>query len=167
MQSPTPELEESMPEPAISEPELLTPVPVPEEYTMNDSLEFPSQSEPNSNFSHVNDFSRQECSTEESSGDPDHGSSENSTNAEEDEYGKNFTTTSNEYMQKQLHQIHNMQEYIWTYNFEEEKKQWTNAQWEQFMNPPEELLNLDSNPDLHLSIEIYLSLSHASEETYA
>ncbi|KAK7015910.1 hypothetical protein VNI00_018996 [Paramarasmius palmivorus] len=91
-------------------------------------------------------------------------SSDNSSDGEG--YGED-TPLPNEFTQEHLPEIFEMIEYIKNYDMDEEKKQWTEEQWDNFLNPSQELLDLDSNPDLRLSIEIYLSLSHASEETYA
>jgi len=55
---------------------------------------------------------------------------------------------------------------IWDYSFEHEKGQWTEDKLGSFLDPPHELWNLD-DPQLHLSLWIYLSLTaHSSEVTY-
>ena len=52
------------------------------------------------------------------------------------------------------------------YSFDHEKSQWTEDEFDSFLNPPQELWNLD-DPQLRLSFRIYLSLSaHSSEATY-
>jgi hypothetical protein len=52
------------------------------------------------------------------------------------------------------------------YSFSHEKTQWTKDELDSFLNPPQEPWNLD-DPQVHLSFQIYLSLStHSSEATY-
>lgn len=52
------------------------------------------------------------------------------------------------------------------YSFGHEKTQWTKDEFDTFLNPPQELWNLE-DPQLRLSFQIYLSLSaHSSEATY-
>ncbi|KAK7026732.1 hypothetical protein VNI00_015505 [Paramarasmius palmivorus] len=101
---------------------------------------------------------------------PDDGSSTDSSlsdgEADTEDYGEGFAAF-NEIVEENLDQIHAMCDYIKNYDFDEERKQWTEDQWEQFYNPPQTLLDLDTDPDLRLSIEFYLALSHSSEETYA
>jgi len=55
---------------------------------------------------------------------------------------------------------------IWDYSFEHEKSQWTKDELGSFLDPPHELWSLD-DPQLRLSLQIYLSLSaRSSEATY-
>jgi len=55
---------------------------------------------------------------------------------------------------------------IWDYSFEHKKSQWTEDELGSFLDPPHELWSLD-DPQLHLSLQIYLSLSaRSSEATY-
>jgi hypothetical protein len=55
---------------------------------------------------------------------------------------------------------------IQNYSFNHKKSQWTEDELDSFLNPPQELWNLD-NPQLRLSFHTYLSLSaHSSEVTY-
>ena len=52
------------------------------------------------------------------------------------------------------------------YSFDHEKIQWTEDEFDSFLNPPQELSSLE-DPQLRLSVQIYLSLSaHSSEATY-
>ena len=52
------------------------------------------------------------------------------------------------------------------YSFSHEKSQWSDDEFDSFLNPPHELWNLE-DPQLRLSFRIYLSLSaHSSEATY-
>ncbi|KAF8238351.1 hypothetical protein L208DRAFT_328280 [Tricholoma matsutake] len=52
------------------------------------------------------------------------------------------------------------------YSFGHEKMQWTEDEFDTFLNPSQEPWNLD-DPQLRLSFQIYLSLSaHSSEATY-
>ena len=52
------------------------------------------------------------------------------------------------------------------YSFEHEKTQWTEDEFDTFLNPPCEMWDLD-DPQLRLSFKTYLSLSaHSSEATY-
>ena len=52
------------------------------------------------------------------------------------------------------------------YSFSHEKSQWNEDEFDAFLNPPQEVWNLD-DPQLRLSFQIYLSLSaHSSEATY-
>ncbi|KAF8476352.1 hypothetical protein DFH94DRAFT_635103, partial [Russula ochroleuca] len=52
------------------------------------------------------------------------------------------------------------------YSFSHEKSQWTEDEFNSFLDPLQELWNLD-DPQLRLSFQIYLSLSaHSSEATY-
>ncbi|KAG7085706.1 hypothetical protein E1B28_003250 [Marasmius oreades] len=55
--------------------------------------------------------------------------------------------------------------FVQNYDFEEEKRQWTEEQWDQFLNLVQEILDL-SDSQLHISLHFYLILSHTSEETY-
>jgi len=55
---------------------------------------------------------------------------------------------------------------IQDYSFEHEKGQWTEDKLGSFLDPLHELWNLD-DPQLRLSLQIYLSLTaHSSEVTY-
>jgi len=55
---------------------------------------------------------------------------------------------------------------IWDYSFEHEKSQWTKDKLGSFLDPLHELWSLD-DPQLCLSLQIYLSLSaRSSEATY-
>ncbi|KAG7098086.1 hypothetical protein E1B28_000060 [Marasmius oreades] len=71
----------------------------------------------------------------------------------------------NEFVEASLDGINGMIDYTTNYNFEEER-QWTEEQWDHFIDPPKEKLDL-SDPQLQLSIQFYLILSHASEGMYA
>ncbi|EEB99605.1 hypothetical protein MPER_00685, partial [Moniliophthora perniciosa FA553] len=104
--------------------------------------------------------------TPDSSSSSESDESSGSETSDEDAYGED-TLAMNKFTQEELDNIHDMLEFIKNYDFDEEKVQWTEDQWNQFMNPPEEPLDLDSDPDLRFSIEIYLALSHSSEATYA
>jgi hypothetical protein len=54
---------------------------------------------------------------------------------------------------------------IWDYSFSHKKTQWTEDELDLFLNPLQELWNSD-NPQVHLSFQISLSLTHSSEATY-
>ncbi|KAK1224523.1 hypothetical protein PQX77_012569 [Marasmius sp. AFHP31] len=94
-------------------------------------------------------------------------SSECSTDEEEDDLGEERAAPRrNEHVEESLDRIHEMMEFIQTYNFEFEKEQLPEEAWDAFTNPPQERVDL-SDKQLRRSIQYYLILSHASEETYA
>lgn len=71
-----------------------------------------------------------------------------------------------EVMLEDLVHMESMISQIQGYSFDHEKSQWTEDEFDSFLNPPQELWSLD-DPQLHLSFQIYLSLStHSSEATY-
>ncbi|KAK1215435.1 hypothetical protein PQX77_021974 [Marasmius sp. AFHP31] len=85
---------------------------------------------------------------------------------EEDDYGEETAVPRrNEHVEESLDRIHEMMEFIRTYNFEFEKEQLPEEAWDAFTNPPQERIDL-SDKQLRRSIQYYLILSHASEETY-
>jgi hypothetical protein len=69
-------------------------------------------------------------------------------------------------MLKDLARMESTISQIREYSFSHEKSQWNEDEFDAFLNPPQELWNLD-DPQLRLSLRIYLSLSaHSSEATY-
>ena len=69
-------------------------------------------------------------------------------------------------MLKDLVCMESMISQIRDYSFVHKKSQWTKDEFDSFLNPLQELWNLD-DPQLRLSFWIYLSLSaHSSEATY-
>ncbi|KAL0059792.1 hypothetical protein AAF712_013433 [Marasmius tenuissimus] len=70
------------------------------------------------------------------------------------------------HVEENLDHIQEMMEFIQSYDFEVEKEQWPKEAWDAFNKPLEERIDL-SDPKVRLSIQYYLILSHASEETYS
>jgi hypothetical protein len=69
-------------------------------------------------------------------------------------------------MLEDLAQMESMISQIRDYSFDHEKSQWHEDKLDAFLDPTQELWNLD-DPQLRLSFQIYLSLStHSSEATY-
>ncbi|KAG7089247.1 hypothetical protein E1B28_010946 [Marasmius oreades] len=72
---------------------------------------------------------------------------------------------TNIFVESNVDGIQEMINFVHGYDFEEERKQWTEEQWHQFLNPPRAILDL-SDSQLRISLHFYLILSHTSEETY-
>ncbi|KAL0062055.1 hypothetical protein AAF712_011055 [Marasmius tenuissimus] len=93
-------------------------------------------------------------------------SSSDSSSEDERHYGEeNMLPPRNVFVEENMDHVCNMMEFIRTYDFKEEKRQLPAEVWDAFMNPPEE--RVDLSPLVLLSIQYYLILSHASEDTYS
>lgn len=69
-------------------------------------------------------------------------------------------------MLNDLASVQQMIEQIKNASFSDEEDQWSSTDFESFIHPPHEQFRLD-DPQLHLSVSIYISLSaHSSEATY-